>query len=187
MKKWRTYNLTIHRDFGYFISSLTIVYCISGLALNHVDDWDPDFIIYKQEVKVAPRSADSYVLSKEDVAALDAMVGEDRHKTYDYPTADQVKVYYNDGSLHLNLATGMGRYESLRRRPIFYESNVLHRNSATGWRWAADVFAILLIIVNVTGLFVLRGRYGLTGRGKWLVAAGALGPLTALVMYSFGL
>jgi hypothetical protein len=40
--------------------------------------------------------------------------------------------------------------------------------------------------VNLTGLFVLRGKHGLGARGRWLVAAGALPPLLALVAIRLG-
>jgi hypothetical protein len=174
--RWRTTNLVLHRNFGYFFSLLTIVYCLSGLALNHINEWNPDFILTKREIQVEPRLAAGARLSPEELAALDRLVGEARQRASDYPTPDEVKVYYESGSLYLDLVMGSGVYENLRRRPIFYESNVLHRNSAPGWRWASDVFAIALIIINVTSLLVLRGRYGLGGRGKWLVLAGATAP-----------
>jgi hypothetical protein len=61
--------------------------------------------------------------------------------------------------------------------------NVLHRNSLKAWRWLSDAFSILLVLVNVTGLLILRGRHGLTARGKWLIAAGLLPPAVALVAF----
>jgi hypothetical protein len=82
----------------------------------------------------------------------------------------------------VKLRTGEGVYEEVRRRPIFYEANLLHRNSISGWKWASDVFAIALTLINLTGLLVLRGRYGFGGRGKWLTLAGALPPAAMLVM-----
>lgn len=186
MKRWRSYNLVLHRDLGYFFSSLTVVYCLSGLALNHINEWNPDFILSKREIQVEPRPADADKLSTEELLALDRQLGEAKHRMSDYPTPDQVKVYYENGSLHLNLATGKGVYEKLRRRPIFYESNVLHRNSVPGWKWASDVFAIALILINVTGLLVLRGRHGLGGRGKWLILSGAAAPAIALGAHALG-
>jgi hypothetical protein len=58
----------------------------------------------------------------------------------------------------------------------------LHRNSIKGWKWASDVFAVMLILISITGLFILKGKKGLTGRGKWLIAAGALPPLIVLLL-----
>ncbi|HLA78165.1 MAG TPA: hypothetical protein VJU18_11350 [Vicinamibacteria bacterium] len=37
--------------------------------------------------------------------------------------------------------------------------------------------------MNLTGLFVLKGKNGLSVRGNWLIAAGALSPGAALVAF----
>jgi hypothetical protein len=183
VKRIRRLNIELHRDVGYFFSALIIAYCISGLALNHIDEWNPDFIIEKQTVKFT----DSYTskeVTTDVINQFGKLVQEDHFKVYDFPTPDQVKIYYDNASLHVNLTTKEGVYEKVARRPLFYQANVLHRNSLKGWKWAADVFAIMLIFINVTGLFVLKGKHGITGRGKWLVAAGFLPPIIALILHS---
>src|SRR5882724_7953122 len=40
---FRPWLRALHRDIGYFAVGLTIVYAISGLAVNHLKDWDPNF------------------------------------------------------------------------------------------------------------------------------------------------
>lgn len=117
------------------------------------------------------------------VARLGALVGEERYKLFDFPTADQVKIYYDNASLHVRLHDGSAAYERVARRPLFYDANALHRNSLKGWRWFSDAFSLLLALLAGTGLFVLRGRQGVGGRGKWLVLAGALPPVAALVLF----
>jgi uncharacterized protein len=32
-----------HRDIGYVAVGLTLVYAVSGVAVNHIADWDPNF------------------------------------------------------------------------------------------------------------------------------------------------
>src|SRR5260370_40180768 len=39
----RTWLRAIHRDVGYSAVGLTFVYAASGLAVNHVASWDPNF------------------------------------------------------------------------------------------------------------------------------------------------
>ncbi len=48
--KIRQLNSELHRDIGYFLSGLIFVYCLSGIALNHVNDWNPDFVIHKRTI-----------------------------------------------------------------------------------------------------------------------------------------
>ncbi len=183
LRRIRRLNIVTHRDVGYILSSMILIYCISGLALNHIDDWNPDFILKKDTVSLGR----SYVKDEVDNKALHAFaqkVGQEKWKVHDFPTSDQLKVYFDDASLHVYLLKGYGVYEHVSRRPIFYESNVLHRNSVKGWKWVSDIFAVLLIVVNVSGLFILRGKTGISGRGKWLILGGLIPPLVAIVVHS---
>jgi len=180
-KKARYWNITLHRDLGYFFSSLLIAYCLSGLALNHIDDWNPDFIITKENIRVQKNYTVSQ-LTPAIINEIGAQVGESSYKVYDSPTPNQVKIYYDNASLHLNLEDKTGIYEKVTRRPLFYQTNVLHRNSIKGWKWAADVFAFFLIVITITGMFVVKGKYGLAKRGVWFILAGMLPFIIAFII-----
>lgn len=180
----RRLNIVLHRDIGYFLSGLIIIYCISGLALNHVDDWNPDFIIVKRSVSI-PIKLTREEINNNTLYDFNTMVGEHEHKLYDFPTNTQLKIYYDNATFHVNLDNQQGVYERLTRRPLIFESNILHRNNIKGWKWAADIFAVLLIAINVTGLFVLKGKNGMIGRGKWFIAAGMIPPIAAVILFNF--
>jgi hypothetical protein len=178
----RRWSRTLHRDIGYFLTAFVVAYCLSGLALNHADAWNPDFRIEKRAITL-DRVYQESEIDEVMAHALSAQVGEAEHRVIDVPAEGQVKIYYDKASLLLDLHERRGVYERLVRRPLFYEVNVLHRNSLKPWRWAADVFSILLILVNLTGLLILKGKYGLTPRGLWFIAAGAVPPIVALVVF----
>lgn len=180
-KKVRKLNVATHRDLGYFFSALIIIYCISGIALNHVDDWNADFILTKETLTL-DTTYDRSQMNADQIKKFGAMIGKDTYKVFDFPTYDQVKIYYDNASLHVYLHDKKAIYEQVTKRPIFYQVNVLHRNSLKGWKWASDIFAFLLIVITVTGLFVLKGKHGITGRGKWLIAAGIIPPTIALII-----
>src|ERR1700754_98954 len=60
-----------HRDIGYFAVGLTVVYATSGLAVNHLKDWDPNF----RQVNLTPQLAlplptDDDAAAKSALAAL---------------------------------------------------------------------------------------------------------------------
>lgn len=184
VKKIRRLNIATHRDLGYFFSTLIIVYCISGLALNHINDFNPDFIIEKSEVAISG-SYTSKDVNDQLIRSFGEIVGEESYKVYDAPTSDQVKVYYDNASLHVNFSTHKAMYEKVSRRPVLYQSNVIHRNTVKGWKWVSDVFAFMLITISITGLFILKGKHGITGRGKWLMAAGTLPIIIVLIIHQF--
>lgn len=183
IKDVRRLNSALHRDIGYLFTVLLIVYSISGIALNHIDDWNPDFMIHKQTVTIKQEyNLDS--LSKDEVQSLGELVGETDYKLYDSPSSGQIKIYYENASFHIDFEKREGFYEKVIRRPFFYETNVLHRNSLKGWKWFSDIFALGLIIITITGLFVLKGKYGISGRGKWFMALGTLPPIIAIIIYN---
>ncbi len=181
IRKLRRLNLATHRDLGYFFSSMILVYCISGIALNHVDDWNPDFILKKKTIQI-DRSYTRDEIDDAKIQAFGKLVDETSYKVFDFPTNNQVKIYYNNSSLHVNLSTKEAIYEQVSKRPLFYQVNVIHRNSLKGWKWASDIFAVLLIVINITGLFILKGRHGISGRGKWLIAAGTIPFIVAIII-----
>ncbi|MBS1775177.1 MAG: PepSY-associated TM helix domain-containing protein [Bacteroidetes bacterium] len=183
-RKLRRLNIHWHRDLGYFFSSLIIIYCISGIALNHMNDWNPDFIIDKKMVQFHPKIARQSV-NAALVAEFSRSVNEAHVKVFDFPTDNQVKIYYDNATLHINLETGMGHYEKVSKRPLFYEVNVLHRNSLVGWKWISDIFAFMLIVISITGLIILKGKYGFKRRGVWFMVVGLLLPIAAVVLFYF--
>jgi hypothetical protein len=175
-------NVAVHRDIGYVCASLILAYCLSGIAVNHIGDWNPDFVIAKQTVSL-PQPLTKEQMTPERIEGLGRLVGEDTYKVYDFPTTDQVKIYYDNASLHLHFTSGQGTYEKVSRRPMLYQVNALHLNRLKGWKWASDLFALVLMVLSLTGLFVLRGKYGLARRGRWLVLAGLVPPVLALLIF----
>ena len=46
-------------------------------------------------------------------------------------------------------------------------------------------FGTVLLLLAVTGMFVLKGKKGLTGRGKWFVLAGLAVPVAFLIVLRY--
>lgn len=173
----RRLNNAVHRDLGYFLAGTTILYAISGLALNHVDDWNPNFVIHRQDVQVQVSEDVGLVTRGWVLDVLEPLGEQDHYRSHDFPTPKKLKIYLDEGSVLVNLASGKGVFETVRRRPIFYQMNCLHLSPKRAWLVFSDAFAVALIIVSLTGLFVLKGRKGITGRGAILATAGILVPL----------
>ena len=68
------------------------------------------------------------------------------------------------------------------RRAVLFEVNTLHLNNLKGtWTYVADVFALALMFLAITGMTMMKGRHGLAQRGKWFVGAGLLIPVGFIV------
>ena len=58
----------------------------------------------------------------------------------------------------------------------------LHYNPGRWWTIVADVLAIGLILITLTGLLIVPGRRGLIGRGGILLLIGLAVPLLFLFL-----
>jgi len=181
--KWRRWLVVLHRDVGYFFAGVVVLYAISGIAVNHADDWNPNFIIDRRDITLnLPRERSK--ITAEGVVACLSPIGEvENYRSFDFPSPEKIKIYLKNGDIVASLRDGRGSHETIRRRPLLHQVNMLHVNPEKWWKIFSDLFAIGLVLIALTGLFVARGRQGLIGRGKWLVGAGLLVPLVAMLVF----
>lgn len=181
--RWRKWNNILHRDIGYLIFGMIIIYAVSGIALNHRSDWNPNYIVTFADVTWEGGVPAGDVPTEQVKAFLEEKNISERYKSHMRPSPDIFKIWVQGGSVTLNPTTGAGTVEHIRRRPVFYEFNWLHYNPRVLWTWFSDIFSGALIIVAVTGLFVLKGKKGIKGRGAWLTGIGILIPAVFLLIY----
>ncbi len=180
---WRKWNRVLHRDVGYFFFGMTIIYALSGIALNHLKDWNPSYIVHKRDV-LWDQSYIGDPVSQSAVLLFLEKYGEaGNYKKHYHPEPGQLKIFLNSGSAEIDLASGQGIIEKLKRRPLLYEVNFLHYNPRRLWTWFSDIFCVSLILIAVTGLFIIRGKNGISRRGAWLAGIGILIPLLFLFGY----
>ena len=55
--RWRSALRTIHRDLGYFLTALVCIYSISGLAVNHIEDFNPNYAMENRQIDLGPLGA----------------------------------------------------------------------------------------------------------------------------------
>lgn len=180
--KWRKWNNILHRDLGYVFAAMTVIYAVSGIALNHTASWNPNYIISHRQVQTAPLTQGRAVTGNELKVLLPDVGIEEAYKSHFFPTENTVKVFFEDGTVSFDMQSGNGVVERVTRRPLFYEINFLHYNNPGHlWTWFSDIFCVALVILAVTGLFVLKGKKGITGSGAWLTAVGIIIPIVFLI------
>ena len=68
-------------------------------------------------------------------------------------------------------------------RLLLRVANWLHLNRGKqAWTYVADAYAVLLLYLAASGLFMLPGRKGLLGRGGLIALAGAAVPIVYVVL-----
>ena len=182
--KWRPLIRSLHRDVGYFMSALVAIYSLSGLAVNHIDEWNPSYAIEQRSVDVGPLDATSLGAMQTQVIErleIDPDLVQGHHRE----AADRFVVFLSEGgAVSIAPSSGQGHLKLVTPRSPLFEFNVLHLNHMKGaWTWFADAAAVLLFLLALSGLFMIGGRKGLMGRGKWFVLAGVLVPVIFVAMY----
>jgi hypothetical protein len=183
---WRKWNRWIHREMGFLFFGMALIYGISGIALNHgvARHWDPGIISrienYHYPVPLTKDSVDRYVV--EEILEI---TGERKsYKQFYFPSENHLMIYLKGGHIDVELPTGVIRVIKVRTRPLFREVNYLHYNKPKKlWTWFSDLFALSLILLALSGLFMIRGKKGITGTGGILAAVGILIPLAFLLIY----
>ncbi|MBN2237295.1 MAG: PepSY-associated TM helix domain-containing protein, partial [Bacteroidales bacterium] len=103
------------------------------------------------------------------------------YKQHYYPENNILKIFLQGGSSVLvNIETGQGQAEFLRKRALFYQVNYLHYNPNYWWMWFSDIFAGALILLAVSSFFMVKGPKGIWGRGGIYTALGIIIPLVFL-------
>lgn len=180
--KWRKWNRATHRDLGYFFFAMSIIYGLSGIAINHIGDWNPNYVYVNKTIEIGHPIAPK--ITKQEVKDFLAKVDEeDSYKHHMMSDQETLRVFLDGGSAFININTGEGQIEKVIRRPIFHAVNYLHYNPKKWWVWFSDAFAIGLIILAITGLFIIKGKNGITRRGAVIAIAGVVIPVIFLLMY----
>jgi len=179
---WRKWNRVNHRDLGYLFFGMTIIYALSGIFLNHIKQWNSNYDIQVQTVTV--QIPEDSVITKQSAVKLLEPLGEaENFKNFYFPMPSQLKIFFKNGSMEVNLNNGSAVIERLERRPVLFHFNFLHYNPGIIWAIFSDIFSVSLILISITGLFIIRGKKGITGRGAWLTMLGIIVPLVFLFLY----
>ena len=162
----------IHRDLGFLMVGITLVYGISGIYLNHLDGKDPAFRIEAKTLQLPVNLSNNELKSAweadENLPKLNRILRIDD---------SQSRLFLDGGIGVYNADSGSVNYEKHKKRLLIYWINKLHYNKVKGWSNVADIFAVSLILLAVSGLFLVKGKRGLAGSGKWYLIIGILIPI----------
>ncbi len=182
--KWRKWNNILHRDLGYLCFGLTIIYAISGVAVNHVADWNPSYNIENVSMNIGPVAKDG-LIPEAVIPEILSRLGENGvYKSHFQPDPETLQIFVEGSNISVKLNTGDVVLEKVTSRTILKEMNFLHLNHPKKiWTYFADLYAAALAFLAITGLFVLKGKKGITGRGAWFTTIGIILPFIFLWLY----
>ena len=174
---------SLHRDIGYFCIGMTVVFAISGIAVNHIDDWNPNYEVTRQNKSINISS--DLKESKQLNSVLLEQLGLDlKVRTEFWESENRFKLFTEaDTTIEVDFENQMAVIESVRQRPILSAFNRLHLNEANrAWVIFSDLFAVLLLFLAFSSFFMLKGKNGVFSlKGLWVVA-GVIVPAVFIVI-----
>ena len=162
----------IHRDLGFLIVGITLVYTISGIILNHLKGTGPAFKAVTMTLQL-PANLTEYEIT--------AAWLEDKQ----LPVLNEIKpideniyqLFLENGKGEYNVSDGSISYVYYKKRPLIYWMTRLHFDAVKYWTPVADFYAGSLILLSITGFFIVKRKKGLAGTGKWYLLIGILIPI----------
>ncbi len=171
----RKYLRIIHRELSYVFAGMLLVYAISGIALNHKATFNSQYRIERTEYTFPADGSLSEWLTQCNM--------QGREIQHYNPDSTTLKVFLKGNStLTVDLTTHVGVLEQVKKRPVLGSLSTLHYNPGKAWTWFSDIFAGALIVIVLTGLFMLKGKHGLWGIGGIELAIGILIPLLFILL-----
>ena len=178
---WRPVLRAVHRDAGYVAVGLTLVYALSGLAVNHIGEWDPNFRDFDRTLELgAPLPGDDATVA----GSVATRLGIFEKPREVYRASDhQLDVLYEHRTLHIDPLAGHVHEEGQNPRFFLRLANWLHLNRGKrAWTYAADTYAVALLFLATSGLFMIKGKKGLLPRGALLALVGAAVPIAYVTL-----
>lgn len=175
--KVRKWFRIIHRELSYVFAGMLLVYAISGIALNHKNSFNSQYSITRTEYYFVPTAQDAIDQAQIDIWLAECNVAGDEIQHY-FPDTNTLKVFLKGNSnLVVDLSSGNAVLEQVRKRPILGSLSKLHYNPGKVWTYFSDIFAGAMVVIVLTGIFMLRGKHSLLGIGGIEFLVGILIPL----------
>lgn len=163
---------SLHRDIGYFCIGMTIVFAVSGLAVNHINDWNPNYEVSHQS---KPVNIDQIQKESEQLNSilLQQLALDTKIRTEFWESENRLKLFAaEETTIEIDFKKQVAIIETVRQRPFLSAFNRLHLNEANkAWVIFSDLFAVLLLFLAFSSFFMLKGKNGvLSLKGLWVVA-----------------
>jgi hypothetical protein len=162
------YMRSLHRDIGFFIIGLIVIYGISGIALIYRDT---NFFKYETlvETKLSPNM---------EASELEKAL---RLKDFKVLKEESEIVYFSNGTY--NKTTGVAAYSAKVLPSWLNTFNKLHKSSSKNEaHWVATIFGILLLFLAISSFWMFKPGTRFFRRGIYIAGAGIVAAIILLLI-----
>lgn len=167
-KSMSYYMRSLHRDIGFFVIGLTVIYTISGILLIYRDS---DFLKHEvnNEKAIEPN------LNESDIGMVLHL------RDFKVLKSEGDIVYFQNGTY--NKATGMVKYKEKVLPSVFTSSIKMHKiSSQSATRWISIVYGLLLLFLAISSFWMFKSKTKLFRRGVYITAVGFIAALILLII-----
>ncbi len=163
---------------------MSLVFSVSGIALNHINQWNSNYSVTQKSYKISlfdkeveSKKFEFWLLKELDISSA--------IKARFWQNAELYKLFYDNGSIIINKNLDTVIVEQVMPRPILRSLNFLHLNEAKqAWVYFSDLYALMLIFLSISALFMVKGKYSAFRTRGWLVLLGLFTPAGFVVLYA---
>lgn len=167
-KSLNHYMRSLHRDVGFFIIGLTIIYSVSGIVLIYRDT---NFLKHEAvvEKKLSPNM---------EVPELGSML---HIRDLKVSKSEGGILYFQNGNY--NKVTGVATYSSNELPSFLNKFNSLHKSSSkSSIHLFTTIFGVLLLFLAISSFWMFKANSKLFRRGMILASAGIVVSIILLVI-----
>ncbi|MFZ4726404.1 MAG: hypothetical protein ACOYMD_13290 [Paludibacter sp.] len=162
------YMRSLHRDIGFFLVGLTVIYCISGVILIYRDT---DFLRHdKLTEKKLPPNMDECELGK--------MLWK---RDFKILKCEGNILYFQNGTY--NKVSGVVKYNEKELPSFLSKFNRLHKSPSKNLvHWFTTIYGILLLFLAVSSFWMFNSKTKLFRRGIFIASIGIGAALILLLI-----
>jgi hypothetical protein len=159
------YMRALHRDIGFLVIGLTIVYGLSGIVLMYRDT---DFLKSEQQIE---QQLEPNINESDLGKAL-------RMRNFEVVKTEGDVVYFQSGTY--NKSTGLAQYKT-KQLPVWLDKfNKFHKTASKNLvHWAGIVYAALLLFLAISSFWMFKPKSKMFARG---LAFAGIGLILAIVV-----
>ena len=162
------YMHALHRDIGFFVIGLTVIYCISGIMLTYRETK------FLKEVKAVERHLSPNLEEQKIGMVL-------RIRDFKVLKREGDITYFRNGTY--NKTTGIANYTAEALPFILEEFNSLHKSSTrNAAHWFAVVYGVLLLFLAISSFWMFRPGTPKFRRGIYIACSGFVVAIILLIL-----
>ncbi len=173
-----------HRDIAYFYLGLIIAFSLSGIFLNHRQDWHPRRYTFNTK-EISVKLPDNQEMINDDFISSFTIENaiDDQVRRFQL-TETELRISYVNNDVEVNLASGKGKITTYKTTPILGQMTKLHVDTSKWWIYYSDIFGVAMLTIAFTGMFIQTGDKSFKKRGWKLALMGLIFPLIFLFLLS---